>query len=226
MNQTVHRAAYGREEVRNGLFQKIAKDLSDAPELLTALSDEERTRSLNLFLDHRPADAHSVWVFAYGSLIWNPGFDYEVQAKAYVHGYHRKFCLKVYVGRGSRDHPGLLLGLDQGGSCHGLAYRLKEANLYEELTILWNREMMGGSYYPQWVRARLPDGTKIWTICFIIHKDSVRYHPCNNFEETVRLIANAEGRLGTCREYAVNTFHALQSQGINDKMLGAIVDQL
>src|SRR6185295_7575731 len=100
----------------------------------------------------------SVWVFGYGSLMWNPAIRYVERRPALVHGYHREFCLLARAGRGSPERPGLMLSLEPGGSCHGVAYRLPAGAIEDELDVLWRREMMTRSYSPVWVAARTADG--------------------------------------------------------------------
>src|SRR5215472_13597169 len=97
--------------------------------------------------------AAPVWIFAYGSLMWNPEMRFAERRLARVHGYHRSFCLYSPEYRGTRERPGLVLGLDRGGSCRGIAYRLAAASLAEEIDRLWVREMTGGVYALRRVRA-------------------------------------------------------------------------
>src|SRR3546814_9302515 len=100
----------------------------------------------------------SVWLFGYGSLIWNPAFDYAEKRPATVHGLHRRFCLQTHLGRGSRERPGLVLALDRGGSCRGVVLRIAPENVESELDIVWRREMISHSYRPTWVTAQTSDG--------------------------------------------------------------------
>ena len=209
---------FGREEIKNGLFQQLGEDCQDK-NLFSPLSEQERRQSLADFLAKRPVSAQAIWVFAYGSLIWNPGFDYVEQRFASIYGYHRKFCLKAYVGRGTEAHPGLLLGLDQGGSCKGMAFRIDNAKMAEELSILWDREMMGGSYRPIWLKARIEGRGIKDCISFVIRKDGSRYHASDNLQQNAKLIHEAHGPLGSCSDYVHNTHHALQTQGIHSKLL-------
>lgn len=217
--------SYGREEIRKGLFQTLAEELKDN-NLVQPLSDDERASSLNDFLKKRPRTADEIWVFAYGSLIWNPGFHFIQQEKAVIHGFHRRFCLKAFVGRGCSQNPGLLLGLDQGGSCLGLGYHIHEAIIAEELKILWDREMMGGSYRPHWVQSRLKNGKSIPMISFVIRKNTNRFFPKAPIEEIAAKINQANGSLGSCRDYVYNTQKALKDYAISDRMIDQVADHL
>src|SRR5579864_3025154 len=114
------------------------------------LSREARKSSLERCLAAIPRH-EDVWVFGYGSLMWNPAIRVTETRSGLIRGYHRCFCLEMLLGRGSPDRPGLMLGLDRGGSCRGLAHRIAAADVESELTILWRREMVSGAYRPRWV---------------------------------------------------------------------------
>jgi cation transport protein ChaC len=110
------------------------------------LSDAERRASLAEFM--RMRSAGDLWIFAYGSLVWNPALRITERRVAQVRGWHRSFCLSMAVGRGTPDEPGLVLGLDRGGVCDGVAYRIGERDIASELPILWRRETLVGGYCP------------------------------------------------------------------------------
>ena len=99
--------------------------------------------------------ASPIWLFGYGSLIWNPEVTYDRRFAARVHGYHRRLCLWSRVNRGTLDCPGLVAGLDRGGSCAGIVYRLPAETARDELERLWDREMFMGSYAPRWLDCRV-----------------------------------------------------------------------
>ena len=123
----------------------------------TALGrDAREARRRRLLARHAPGAA--VWVFGYGSLMWNPAFYCDARRPALVYGYHRRFCLWMTMGRGKPDIPGLMLGLERGGSCRGVALKKAPQHVESETTILWRREMMTGIYEPRWVNVRTEDG--------------------------------------------------------------------
>ncbi len=105
---------------------------------LPYLSDAEFQASLDRVVAEHPAGT-DCWVFAYGSLIWNPLFEHDAREVAVIHGFHRAFCLWSRMGRGTPERPGLMLGLDRGGRCHGVALRIPAARVCDELTLLWRR---------------------------------------------------------------------------------------
>lgn len=159
-----------------------------------------------------------VWVFAYGSLIWNPLFPVAEKRVARIYGFHRSFCLWSRVGRGTRDNPGLVLGLDQGGACTGLALRIDAAHAYEELLLLWRREMVTGAYSPTWVRARTSAGA-VDAIAFVINRRSHAYAGRLPEQDVAQNIRTASGMIGPCSEYLAKTAAGLSSHGIRDASL-------
>ena len=119
-------------------------------------SDADHRRSIRDMLDRRSAAARTidgVFVFAYGSLIWNPCVEVAERRTARLHGYHRDFRLRIEMGRGTPETPGLMLALVGGGSCRGVALRLPSPNLSDELLLVWRREMLTGAYKPRWFMA-------------------------------------------------------------------------
>ena len=121
------------------------------------LSAEEREASLKEALT-RYQPGEEAWVFAYGSLMWNPALEFAEAQPCKVDGWRRSFCFWVPLGRGTPELPGLMLALERGGECEGIAYRLAPDQVRSELAILWNREMLAGVYQPRWVPTRLRDG--------------------------------------------------------------------
>ncbi len=159
-----------------------------------------------------------VWIFAYGSLIWNPIVRFAEQRVGTIYGWHRRFCLWVPRGRGTPENPGLVLGLDYGGSCRGIVYRIAANDVPSELLLLWRREMVVGSYIPRWVRVF--DGTqKLDAIAFIINRRHRAYAGNISLETTVKSIATATGELGSCADYLMQTVDGLRTAGIQDKQL-------
>jgi len=118
-----------------------------------ALTDEQLSASLTATLAVRPKGA-GWWVFGYGSLLWNPLFPIAEARAATVHGLHRTFCLRSLASRGTPEKPGLVLALEPGGACQGVAYRLPPPLALDELALLWRREMVVGAYRPRWVQLR------------------------------------------------------------------------
>ena len=165
--------------------------------------------------------AEPVWVFAYGSLMWSPEMRFDEALPARVHGWHRRFCLYSPEYRGTRDKPGVVLGLDRGGSCRGIAYRLAQATLAAEIDLLWTREMTGFVYHMTPVRIateRGPGGA----YAFTVRRDSPDYAGRLPHEVAARIIATSRGDRGTGRDYLANTLRHLVRLGIRDAALHRI----
>ncbi len=197
-----------------GLDRMVAES---AP-TLQILTGAERAASLAATLALRPPGQDGVWLFAYGSLIWNPAIECTGRTLARIHGWHRAFCLSTVTGRGTPDAPGLVLGLDRGGACTGAAFHVAEPLVQEELSLLWRREMLSGSYRPRWVTVRGADGVPFASaIAFTIRRDSEHYAGRLEREELVRRLSTARGALGSSAEYLFRTRDGLRSLGIRDR---------
>jgi cation transport protein ChaC len=182
-----------------------------------ALTDEELSASLTATLTRKPKGA-GWWVFGYGSLLWNPLFPFVESRPARARGLHRRFCLWSLASRGRPDAPGLVLGLDRGGSCVGVAYRLPAPLAIDELHLLWRREMVTGAYDPRWVK--LDAGDKpLHAIAFVVRRDHTQYAGHLLIEEQARVIARACGAFGSSADYLERTRVALVSHGVIDPYL-------
>src|SRR5215471_4754000 len=137
------------------------------------LSPEDRAASLRPFIAEIAA-GEDVWVFGYGSLMWNPAIHVAESRAGTIYGYHRAFCLNMLLWRASPESPGLMLALDRGGSCHGVAHRIAAEQVESELRIVWMREMLGGTYQPRWVRVRTEHG-ETRAITFVANRAHPRY---------------------------------------------------
>ena len=188
------------------------------------LPDDERIASLRATLDEAPARG-DVWVFGYGSLIWNPAFHFVEKRTARIHGYHRRFCLWTQLGRGSAENPGLVLGLDHGGACRGVMFRIAEEAVETELDILWRREMFTGAYCPTWVSAR-SGGDLFPAITFVVNRENNRYTGRLPDDTVARHIATAAGPMGACCEYLFETVRHLAALGIRDRGLEAMAGKV
>jgi cation transport protein ChaC len=176
------------------------------------LSDAEREASRAGVLARKGQD---LWIFAYGSLMWDPGVHVVEIRKAALAGFHRRFCLKSQIGRGSAERPALMAALDDGGSCHGLALRIPAPHVDAETDILWRREMLAGSYVPTFVAVETPQGGITEAVAFVINRQSDRYVQLD-VDETARLIATGCGVRGTCLEYLENLAERLELLGLDD----------
>lgn len=160
------------------------------------------------------------WVFAYGSLIWKPGFPATDEMDAQVYGWHRSFCLRLTRWRGTPECPGLMLALDGGGSCRGRALRMSGDGLRESLLGLLNREMTAkpSSVNPRWLRARTPAGP-LHVLAFTVNRSGAAYAGKLPEPVVAETLARAAGHWGTCAEYLLRTVKSLEQHGIRDRSL-------
>ncbi|CAB3929385.1 gamma-glutamylcyclotransferase [Achromobacter insolitus] len=189
-------------------------------------TQEELDRSMNDTLEHRTS-GEPVWLFAYGSLIWNPVIEFEEHQTAMLLDWHRSFCIRLLAGRGTPQLPGRMLGLLPGGECGGVALRLSEHNLRDELRLVWMREMIHGLYRPIWAKVRLSTGEFVRAITFVANTASNQYEHDPATHSAAAAIARACGSLGTNREYLSKLNQALDALGMQDKyvtQMAAVVD--
>jgi cation transport protein ChaC len=189
------------------------------------MSDEARRASLKAMRATVP-DGQDAWVFGYGSLMWNPAINVVDSRKAHVRGYHRTFCLTLGVGRGSLDAPGLMLAIDRGGSCTGVAHRIAADAVESELSILWLREMISGAYEPRWVNADIDGYKRARVLTFVINRSHPRYEGALPEAQVAQRIARAQGMLGTNREYLYRTVRHLAELGIDDRPMHSLERQV
>jgi cation transport protein ChaC len=183
------------------------------------LSRDQLEASLRASLAHWNGRA-PLWVFGYGSLIWKPELDFELRLPARVHGYHRRLCLRSVMYRGTAESPGVVAGLDRGGSCAGVLFRVPAAAVRAQFPALWERELLLGSYAPRWLSARRLDrGTLVRALAFVVRRDAVNY--CGQIDERqlLSMVANARGHRGSSLEYLQHTVAALREVGLRDPHL-------
>ncbi|APT57551.1 MAG: gamma-glutamylcyclotransferase [Azospirillum brasilense] len=205
--------ALTRDLLRSG---KLDRMVSAAVPGLRLMSDAEREASLRQTLAARPGGADGAWVFAYGSLMWNPTIHHAERRVARVEGWHRSFCLSTPIGRGTPENPGLVLALDEGGHCDGVALRLDEPHLSDELSLLWRREMLTGAYRPVWVPLRDLRGQVFGHgIAFVIDPAGPQCVRLGE-AETVRRLATARGQIGSSADYLFRTQEGLEALELSD----------
>lgn len=184
---------------------------------LQILTEAELQQSIDQVLQQR-SHATDVWIFAYGSLVWNPIIKFSDRRVGTIYGRHRRFCLWTPLGRGTPEHPGLVLGLEHGGSCRGVVYRIAAEDVSIELQLLWRREMIAGAYVPRWVKVF--NGEKIVeAIAFVINRQHSLYAGSLPLETTIHTLATASGHLGSCADYLLQTIDGLATVGIQDASL-------
>ena len=164
-------------------------------------------------------NSEAVWIFAYGSLMWDREFPHIAAEPALLHGYHRRFCLYSYDYRGSRTRPGLTLGLDRGGTCRGIVFRLPPEGVAEAIDTLWSREMTAPRVYDM---RRLPVQTAsggLSGFAFTVRRGHPDYAGRLTLDQTAQIIAVAVGRRGTNRDYLASTLRHLADLGLADTRL-------
>ena len=163
-----------------------------------------------------------MWVFGYGSLMWNPGFPHGQARLAHMHGYHRALCVWSWVHRGTRDHPGLVLGLDRGGSCLGVAHPVAAADRDATIDYLYGRELVTNVYLPVVRRIHMEDLGSVAALTFVVDRDHDQYAGKLTPEEAASTIRYARGQSGPNPEYFANTMAHLVELGIRCPRLSAI----
>jgi len=175
--------------------------------------------------DAREANRHAVlsgrfgqdlWVFAYGSLIWDPAVQVDEYRYGMLPGWRRRFCMLLEGGRGSHERPGLMAALDEGGHCDGVVFRIPAALVDQETKYMWRREMFSGAYRPVFLEAATPQGP-VDTLVFVMDRENRRYMPGLSEEEAARMVALAEGGLGPNFAYLDSLVRHLEQLGIEDE---------
>lgn len=206
-------------------FFKRARDERIA-EGLPVLSQEESERRKQAFLSSLPPK-EDVWFFGYGSLMWDPGFHHLEAAMVRLQGWHRSFCVLSHGYRGTVNCPGLVLGLDEGGECAGMAYRVcGRTQLEEAVEYLWVREMVTGIYNPTQLPAHIDDGRTVPCWAFVVDRGHRQYMGHLSQETRAAMIAEACGTRGPNRIYLENTVARLQQLGVDDESLTAMLEKV
>ncbi|MGE0241817.1 MAG: gamma-glutamylcyclotransferase [Parvibaculaceae bacterium] len=197
---------------------------------------------------------HENWVFGYGSLMWNPGFRFAERRRAVIHGYHRSLCMLSHMYRGTPDRPGLVLGLDIGGACHGIAFRVADADWAEALQYLRAREQVTNMYHelvkpvrlversPSKLRdfgekgthgekaepaaARHEEARKVPALFFAVNRTHRQYAGRLGLEDQLHHVRQGHGQSGSCADYVLNTVQHLREQGIRDHPLEKLAHAL
>jgi len=163
-----------------------------------------------------------LWVFAYGSLMWRPNFEYSVMEPARLYGYHRSLCIYSTAYRGTYERPGLVFGLNAGGSCQGLAINVAPKDVPETMGYLYEREMITRVYRPKWLPVRLQNRTETAWV-FVADRNHEQYTGRLNVEEQITLVKQGCGKAGPCIDYLRSTLEHLHTLGIRDRTLEAVV---
>ena len=167
-----------------------------------------------------------LWVFGYGSLMWNPGFAHKEVKKARLHGYHRSLCVWSWFYRGTRIVPGLVLGLDRGGSCVGQLYRISAKNKRRTVEYLHTREMVTSVYFPVLRSIYTADRQRVEALTYIVDRDHVQYAGRLSPEQAAVSVRQAHGTSGANTEYVINTVNHLCEIGVSRGVLHRVSELL
>ena len=169
----------------------------------------------------RPMAVRDFWVFGYGSLMWNPGFQFIERKQAIVHGYHRSLCMYSYMYRGTPERPGLVLGLDLGGACHGVAFKVAAEDWEKALAYLRAREQVTMMYREIIGPARFVDdkASPVEALAFVVDRRHAQYAGRLDHATQMRHVLQGHGQSGSCRDYVLNTVAHLRALGIRDHHL-------
>ncbi|TWD53530.1 cation transport protein ChaC [Agrobacterium vitis] len=168
-------------------------------------------------------DMDDFWVFGYGSLMWNPGFPFEKQINARIHGFRRALCVRSWVHRGTQQEPGLVMGLDRGGSCQGVAFKVAPEHWPQTLHYLRERELVTHVYLEKYLRLHLADGQTVTGLTYVIDRQHEQYAGAVTVEEAVSVVRSAVGQSGPNAAYVQGTVEHLRSMGIRDLWLEKVV---
>jgi cation transport protein ChaC len=167
-----------------------------------------------------------LWIFAYGSLMWRPDFAFVERQKARLAGYHRALCIDSHHYRGTPDRPGLVLGLDRGGSCVGVAFRIPEAERAATLEAVRTRELITGVYREIQADVLLPDGRRQTVVTYVADRSHRQYAGKLDRAAMLDRVRHGVGAAGPNVDYVRNTHLHLLDLGIRDPHLAWIVQAI
>jgi glutathione-specific gamma-glutamylcyclotransferase len=170
---------------------------------------------------------NGLWVFGYGSLMWRPGFAYDEAAHATIAGLHRALCIYSHVHRGTPRLPGLVLGLDAGGRCEGIAYHVAAENAQRTLVYLRRREQQNNVYRPVFrtITLRGEERRDVHALCYAVRRDHRQYAGRLPLEIQDFLVRRSRGKSGRNIDYVMNTVRHLRECGIRDMELEALANR-
>lgn len=170
--------------------------------------------------------ADDVWIFGYGSLMWRPGFPFAERRHARLRGYHRALCILSHVHRGTPDQPGLVLGLDRGGSCHGVAFRVAPEHRDATVAYLREREQVTAVYMERRLRIELDDGREVQALAYVVDRSHAQYAGQLPYADLLRLVRQGRGVSGANPDYVRSTHEHLAAMGVVDPVLARLAEEL
>ena len=172
--------------------------------------------------------AEDLWVFGYGSLMWRPGFDFRERVEARLTGAHRALCVYSFVHRGTPERPGLVLGLDRGGACQGIAFRVASADRAKTIAYLRKREQVTGVYRESVRRISLrgEPARQVPALCYVVDRSHVQYAGRLPLAEQLHHIRQGHGQSGANRDYVIATVAAMEALGLRETELHLLAERL
>ena len=167
-------------------------------------------------------DNEHFWVFGYGSLMWNPGFEFVEVTQAKIDNFHRSPCIYSWVHRGTRERPGIVLGLAHGGVCNGMAYRVSKKLQNKTLDYLRARELVTNVYLETTQTIALRSGEQVDAVTYIVDTQHEQYAGKLSFEKLIDQIKGASGRSGPNEGYFIDTAVQLEKMKIDDELMQRI----
>ena len=167
-----------------------------------------------------------LWVFGYGSLMWRPGFPYLERRLAHLHGYHRSLCVYSHVHRGTPEKPGLVLGLDRGGRCQGVAFRVAAAEADATVHYLREREQVTAVYRERHLPVQLDDGRAVTALAYVVDRSHPQYAGRLPEPELLRFVRQGAGVSGLNPDYVRSTYEHLVAMGVDDPVLQRLTQAL
>ena len=169
-----------------------------------------------------------LWVFGYGSLMWRPGFDFVEQAPARLIGEHRALCVYSFVHRGTPEKPGLVLSLDRGGACRGIAFRVPEQKRNETIAYLRAREQVTSVYREVMRSVWLENDARqrVSALTYVVDRGHVQYAGRLSLQEQLSHVRQGHGQSGANRDYVTSTVKAIEAQGFRDTQLHRLATML
>jgi glutathione-specific gamma-glutamylcyclotransferase len=202
------------------LVRRVHRDQEDPgyDRATSVFSEKDYDDHLQAFLSEKPAGP--LYIFAYGSLIWKPAFDYAGMVRGTAQGWRRSFCLRLTRFRGTAQQPGLMMALDRGGTCEGFVQQLHEGREYVELQKLWRREMTmkPPTNHPRWIEVKL-ENSSVLAIAFTANPNRPNYAADLSPGEISDTLSIACGHWGSGADYLHQTVNALEAAGIHDPYL-------
>lgn len=171
-------------------------------------------------------DMDDFWVFGYGSLMWRPGFEYSQAVRGRLFGFRRALCIHSFVHRGTPERPGLVLGLDRGGSCTGMVFRVPGGDRDTVMTYLRERELVTNVYLERHLSVHLPSGDRVTAVCYIADRQHRQFAGSMSADDAARRVAVSRGQSGHNIDYVASTLTHLRDMNIRDHWLEDVAGRM